>query len=503
MRALSMSVGRRRLLVVLLVVGLVVVGVSAGSAPAKRQADSLSVVLSGQQNLDPIVGSRGGQWIWGTFLEPLISVDAKGRLLKTGIITNWSHPNPKTWRFTVRKGVQFTNGEPGNTFAVANSIALNKYTSGAILSTYFQNLASVRAVNATTVVVRTKLPQFNFANQLSTVFLMPPKYYKQVGSAGFRAAPVGTGPYKVESVQAGRSVTVVTNPGYWGAKPKVGRVTFTYAPDPAQRLALVQSGAVDIGFDLTPAQAQAASTNKLKVLRVATTLKLVLFAFTKQQPLNNIKNRKAISLAIDRDKIVKGIFQGAYQADGGLLNIIPGQKAVNAVTPNAAAAKALVSGSPSVTLSYPTDRYVNTAEVAQAMAQMLEDAGFKVKLVPEPYITGVVKVLSGTMSGLWLTGAVPNVPDANFFAQGFLTSTSITKNCIDKRMDVLTATALTRKDEKAAQPIYDKLDKLAVKDLACFYPIYRPVTYTAMSNNVKGLVFTPLNTVYFDKVTNG
>ena len=302
-----------------------------------------------------------------------------------------------------QSGVTFTNGEPGNAFAVANSIALNKYTTGAILSTYFQNLNTVRAINATTVVVRTKLPQFNFANQLGTVYLMPPKYYKQVGSAGFRAAPVGTGPYKVDSVQAGRSVTVVTNSSYWGTKPKIGQITFSYAPDPAQRLALVQSGAVDIGMDLSPAQARTASTNKLKVLRVATTLKLVLFAFTKQQPLNNIKNRKAISLAIDRDKIVKGIFQGAYQADGGLLNVIPGQKATNAVTPNASAAKALVSGSPSVTLNYPTDRYVNTAEVAQAMAQMLEEAGFKVKLVPEPYVTGVVKVLNGTMSGLWLT----------------------------------------------------------------------------------------------------
>lgn len=503
MRETRKQQGRRRLLTLALTGCLVAAGVTAGTAPAQTQADTLRVVLSGAVNLDPIVGSRGGQWVWGTFLEPLIKPDAKGNLLKTGIITNWTHPNPLTWRFTVRKGVTFTNGEPGDALAVANSILLNKYAPGGILNTYFQNLNRVRVINPTTVVVTTHLPQFNFANQLGTVFLMPPKYYKQVGSAGFRAAPVGTGPYKVDNIQAGRSITVVTNPSYWGTKPKTGQITFTYSPDQAQRLALVQSGAADIGVDITPAQARAAVAAKLKVLRVATTLKLVMFAFSKQPPLNNINLRKAITMAIDRDAIVKGIFQGAYQADGGLLNVIPGQKAKNTVKYDPATAKALVPAGASLTLNYPTDRYVNTTEVAQAVAQMLENVGIKIKLVPEPYVTGVVKVLGGTMSGLWITGAVPNVPDANFLAQGFLTKNSITKNCIDRRFDLWTAEALTRKDEAEAAPYYDKLDKLAVKDLACYTPLYRPITYTVMSNNVNGFVFTPLNTLYFDTTTNG
>jgi peptide/nickel transport system substrate-binding protein len=361
----------------------------------------------------------------------------------------------------------------------------------------------VRAINPTTVVVTTKLPQFNFANQLGTVFLLPPAYYKRVGTAGFRAAPVGTGPYKAESIQAGRSMTFVRNPDYWGAKPKLNEIVFTYAPDSAQRLALVQSGAADVGFDVTPAQARTASQARLKTLRVATTLKMVLFAFSKQAPLNNIRVRKAISMAIDRDAIVRGIFGGSYQADGGLLNVIPGQKAKNAVAFNQSAARALVPPGTSLTLNYPTDRYVNTAEVAQAVAQMLENIGIRVRLVPEPYVAGVTKVLAGQMSGMFMTGAVPNVPDANFLAEGFLTKNSITKNCLDRRFDLWTAQALTKQDAAAAQPLYDNLDKLAVKDLACYYPLYRPITYTVMSNDVKSLVHTPLNTVYFDTTTNG
>jgi peptide/nickel transport system substrate-binding protein len=307
----------------------------------------------------------------------------------------------------------------------------------------------------------------------------------------------------VKSLQPGRSITVVPNAGYWGTKAKPSSVTFTYAPDPSQRLALVQSGAADIGVDLGPSQADLAAAAKLKVLRIGTTLKLVLFQFTKGAPLNNINNRKAIALAIDRNKITTGIFRGKARPDGGLLNVIPGTKPATQVNANPAEARKLVQGSPTVTLNYPTDRYPLMPEVAQAIGQMLEDVGFKVKLDPTSYISGVVKVLGGTMSGLWITGAVPNVPDSNFLAQGFLTSTSITKNCIDKRFDVLTAKALTLKDEKAAKPVYEAMHTLAVSRLACFVPLYGAITNVAMRNNVNGFVFSPLNTMYWDKVTLG
>ena len=94
MRASTVSDRRGRLLALALAACLIVVGLTAGTAPAQKQADSLRVVISAQVNVDPIVASRGGQWVWGTFLEPLIRVDSSGKLLKTGIVTNWTHSGP-------------------------------------------------------------------------------------------------------------------------------------------------------------------------------------------------------------------------------------------------------------------------------------------------------------------------------------------------------------------------------------------------------------------------
>src|SRR5262249_29178733 len=143
---------------------------------------------------------------------------------------------------------------------------------------------------------------------------------------------------------------------------------------------------------------------QLKVLRVATAQKLMLYVFSGHAPLNDIDLRRAIALAIDRNAIVKGIFQNRYEANGSLMDVFPGRKATVTVTPNPAAASALVKGSPTVTLDYPTDRYVDMPEVAQAIAAMLENVGINVPLVPEPYATGIAKMLQGQMSGLLLTG---------------------------------------------------------------------------------------------------
>ena len=480
---------------------LLIAGIQASTAPARKADDTLRVFIGGEPNIDPIVGSRAGQWVWGTFLDPLIAIGPRGNLLKTGVITNWTHPDPLTWRFTVRPGVRFTDGEPGNAVAVADTIGLNK-APGAILSTFFQNVRSIRAPNATTVVVRTARPQFDFAQVLTAIYLMPPKYYKQVGSAGFRNAPIGSGPFKVDSVQPGIGISVSPNPGYWGTKPSIG-IDFSYAPDPEQRLALVESGAADVALELSPAEGLSAAEAKLKVLRVATAQKLMLYVFTGQAPLNDIDLRRAIALAIDRNAIVKGIFQNRYQANGSLMDVFPGQKATVSVAPNPTAARALVKGSPTVTLDYPTDRYVDMPEVAQAIAAMLENVGINVTLVPEPYATGIAKMLQGQMSGLLLTGLVPNVPDPNYPAQVLLTKTSVSRNCVDHRFDSLTAAALAKPNIAAAQPLYDRMDKLAVVDLACFVPLYWAVAYVAMSNDVNGLVLTPLNALYLDKVTKG
>jgi len=243
--------------------GLVAAGCGGDSSdddnPGKGASGDLRVLLNAQPaTLDPFVGSRSGQVVWGTVIEPLVATDENLDPAETGIITSWTRDDPTTWTFKMRPGLTFTNGEKADAAAVAETLLTTRDAEGSILKGYFANMTSAEATDDTTIVVKTKLPQYDIPNLLCTVYFVPPAYYKEKGSAGFAAAPIGTGPYTFASSQAGRDIVVKKNPDYWGDKAANDQITFTWSTEAAQRLALLQSKSVDIALDLPPAQAETA-----------------------------------------------------------------------------------------------------------------------------------------------------------------------------------------------------------------------------------------------------
>jgi peptide/nickel transport system substrate-binding protein len=253
--------------------------------------------------LDPIVGARSAQIVWATMLEPLIDTDDNLAPTDTGLITDWTRTDATTWTFTVRPDISFSNGEPADAAAVANTITLTRDTEGSPLKSYFGNVTSIEATDDATVVVTTGTPQYNIPDLLTTVYLVPPAYYQEQGSEGFAAAPIGTGPYVWAGANAGRDISVTKNPDYWGDEPTNDGITFTWANESAQRLALIQSRSVDISFDLPPAQASAAEAAGVEVVRTETAMKIIAFLDSTKEPFDDPSLREAAALAIDRDAI--------------------------------------------------------------------------------------------------------------------------------------------------------------------------------------------------------
>jgi peptide/nickel transport system substrate-binding protein len=425
---------------------------------------------------------------------------------KDSIITDWERTDPTTWTFTVREGVKFSNGEPGDAAAVANTILLNRDSDTAILKSYFANVTSVEATDATHVVVKTKLPQYDIPNLFGTVYLLPPKYYKEKGSEGFSAAPIGTGPYVFDSQHAGRDIIVKRNPDYWGTKATNEKVTFTWSTEPAQRLALLQSKGADVALDLPPAMVKQAKDAGLTVKSAETAIKMIAFMQTDKAPMTDPTLREAIALAIDRDAIVGGIFDGKAVADGGLLNVKPDTQPKEAVEADPAKAKQLVSGlssKPTITISYPAGQYTNIKEVAEAVGGSLEAAGLTVKYTPVDYGTLVQRVVGRQISGIFIFAGVPNVAVPDFFASGFIKSQSITANCPDPKTDAMVANALQQDTTEKADAIYDELNSIAVVQKHCYVPLYRQIYNYGMASNVKGVGYNPLNAWDWSKATIG
>ncbi|MER7279024.1 ABC transporter substrate-binding protein [Dactylosporangium sp. NPDC000244] len=477
-------------------------GASSGNTPSTAPIRAL--LAAQPATLDPIVGARSAQIVWATMLEPLINTDSSLKPVDTGIVTSWTRTDPTTWTFKVRDGVSFSNGEKADAAAVANTLTLTRDAPSSQLKSYFTNVASIEAPDATTVVMKTKTPQYNYPDLLTTVYLVPPAYYKEKGSEGFAADPIGTGPYVWAGAHAGRDMSVKKNDNYWGPnKAQNSGITFTWANEASQRLALIQSKSVDVSFDLPPAQTSEAKKAGINVVSTETAMKIIAFLDSTKAPFDDPKLREAAALAIDRDAIVKGIFDGQAVADSGLLNINPGSKPASSVTADPAKAKELVgSAAPAVQITYPANQYTNIAEVSQAVGGALEKAGFKVSYVPIDYGTLVKRVVGRQVPGIAIFAGVPNVASPDYFVSGFMRTKSITGNCADPQIDDLATKALEQTDAAAAAPIYEQLNTIGVVDKHCYVPLYRQIFNYATGAGVKGVVFGPLNTVDFTKTTH-
>lgn len=501
--------GYRRTVAVVAAIAAATLGLAAcgdsdeGGSGASSTAPIRALLNAQPATLDPISGARSAQIVWATMLEPLVHTDANLEADKTGLITDWTRTDPTTWTFTLRDGITFSNGEKADAAAAANTILLQRDTEKSILKSFLGNITDVTASGPTTLVIKTKLPQYNIADLLTTVYVVPPAYYKEKGPDGFSAAPVGTGPYLFESAKAGREIAVKENPDYWGEKAKNTGIVFTWATEAAQRLALLQSKTVDLAFDLPPAQAKQAKDAGIEVVSTESAVKIVAFVESTRAPFNDPKLREAAALAVDRAGIVNGIFDGQAVADGGLLNVKPGTNPTESVEFDAAKAKSLVgSSSPEVTITYPAAQYTNIEEVSQAVGGGLEAAGFKVKYNPLDYGSLVGQVVGRELTGIYLFAGVPNVAVPDFFASAFMKSVSITGNCPDPEMDKLISEALEQDSTEAAQPIYDELNKIGVVDKHCYIPLYKQIYNYGVAKGVAGTVYSPLNAVDFSKTTH-
>ncbi len=441
-------------------------------------------------SLDPTLSNRGGNYIYGTFSETLTQFDDEGKLSKEGLLSDWERTDRNTWKFTVRDGVKFHNGEPFDAEAAKFTILAQRDVEGAILKTYFLNIDDVEVVDPTTIEVKTKTPQFNIPDQLGTVYALPPKAYEEAG-ADFAKNPIGTGPFVFDSQRAGQSISVKANPDYWRGAPKLEGIEFSFPKDSAQRLALVQSGALDLAFELSNQQGSEAQEGGLQVLSVTTALKQTVFVMGDKAPFDDPAVREAAALAIDRNEIVEGIFGGTNVPDGGLLNTLPGQEPPSVVEPNAERAKELLEGkSPEIDMTWIANYNTGIEEVVSATRAQLEAAGFKVKPNPVDQATLIKQALGRELSGIWFYGTVPNVPDPNFFVQGFMTENSISGNCTRPEWDKLAAEALEAEDAEAAQKIYDDLNTQGVVDQHCYVPLYFETSHFAAGANVGGFKFS-------------
>ena len=225
----------------------------AGAAQAQDRPTMTIAVPGVHPSLEPIAGnstdaSRVLPNIFDQIVTRNFDEDPEGAELRPAIATAWEQVDPLTWRFTIREGVTFHNGEPLTAEDVAFSIGPERVWGEDALvpigQRYSDSIVGVEAIDDVTVEVRTDVEDPNLPYRFITPlgYVVPKDYYLEVGPDAFGQNPVGTGPYQVTQFDGTGIVRLEANDDYWGGTPPASEIEFRAVPEYAARIAGMVAG---------------------------------------------------------------------------------------------------------------------------------------------------------------------------------------------------------------------------------------------------------------------
>jgi peptide/nickel transport system substrate-binding protein len=336
---------------------------------------------------------------WTVFgvVENLTTLDPEGDLVPA-LAIEWEMTGNETWDFTLREGVQFHNGQPLNADAVAS--ALNRYIGLESARTELQG-ATITAIDEYTIEITTQKHE-PYLPQLMTDYTMGIMAPEAFDGDGNPVEVIGTGPFVLVEWIQDEHATLMKFDDYWGDSPKVDRINLLRIPDPHTRATMIRTGELDIaeGMPVTDAISLAGESD-IDVFEVPQTRYRVIYLNNSAPPFDDVRIRKAINYAIDRDALVEYILEGyGSVAQSPFLPTLPwGTNEIEGYSYDPDTAKALLEEAGAENLTFSLCTYTSRAELpllAQAIQAQLAEIGVTAELEVGEYSACQKSVSDGT-----------------------------------------------------------------------------------------------------------
>ena len=234
--------------------------------------------------------------------------------LHPGLATAWQRTGPTTWHLTLRPDVRWHDGTRFTAIDAKYSLdrTFDPSVKAARLLPLLQTIERTETPDPGTLVIHTKRPDVLIPARLAGWgHVVPWAYIDRVGFTGFNQRPVGTGPLRFVSWTKGEQCVLEANPDYWGGRLDLDRVVFRPVPGPAARVDALLHGDADLITQLSPEHGERVASNpSTRVVGAPYAGLYVLAVNVWVAPLNQPLVRQALSLAVDRDAIVKEIWRG-------------------------------------------------------------------------------------------------------------------------------------------------------------------------------------------------
>lgn len=451
------------------------------------------------------------------------------------LATSWERLNDTTWRFHLRPGVVFHNGDPFNADDVIYSFKRQTQETSE-MSFALSSVKDMRKVDDMTVEIETKGPDPILLLNMPNFYIVDKEYMEKnnafevvrgAGKTNFANLHAnGTGPFEVvEWVQDNR---VVLKPfdKYWdkaNLETNVTKAIFTPIPNNATRVAALLSGEIDLMYPV-PLQdiPRLEADPNVKVLQ-GPELRTIFLGMdqwrnesldmpgSKKNPFKDVRVRKAFAHAIDTKAIQRVVMRGASTPTG--LMIAPGingfQEDMNTpykFDPDMSKKLLAEAGYPDgfpVTLDCPNDRYVNDEAICTAIVPMLERVGIKVTLNAQTKSLHFNKIgqAEGNNTSFYMLGWTPGSYDAYNVLQNIMTMDGTgqgTWNCgryTNPEVEKLTDEIAVTVDEKKRNDLIRKAFKIH-KDEVGHIPLHQQaLAWGIRSDKVAKVWQRPFNDV--------
>ena len=241
----------------------------------------------------------------------------------------WEYKSPTVIDFTLRKGVRFHNKPPVNGREVTAEdvkYSLDRFRAKSALRTRLDEVLSIDVVNRHLLRITLKEPSAPFMvhlAQASYMVVLPREVEEKYKDFNRPEAMIGSGPFMLKSYQKGSQIVFERNPDYFvKGLPYLDGVVIEITPEANARLSLFRAGRVHLphmwGF-LAPEEAKSVKqTNPEAVMTPVIAMPIATLYFrTDQPPFNDVRVRRAISLAIDRKAWNDSIHYGEGCVDSG------------------------------------------------------------------------------------------------------------------------------------------------------------------------------------------
>lgn len=486
--------------------GLLLLTVAAVPASALAKSELVIATDAPPKSMNPHSYSSDANLSYmSNFFDGLLQRKGSDGKLQPCLATAWERTDATTWKFTLREGVKYHNGNDFDADDVKFTFTRMKDPKFSQLLNIANSIASIETPDKYTVIFKTVKPVPWFAETMHQNFIVDKESTEKREAGDYNTNPMGTGAYKFVEWVKGSYVRMEANENYWEGAPKYKTVDIRPITEESTRFAALAGKQVDIvnGVPVTLYDKIKSMPHVELISQAARRAIYMGIGNAAGTPFADLRVRQAIAHAINEQEIIEKVMRGQATLAHQIPDVptVGYDASIQRLPYDLEKSKKLLAdaGYPDgfeITIAGPNDRYVNDEKICEAVAKYLAKVGLQVKLDVKPKSI-FFDELTSKKHNFYLIGWFDGSFDFGRSAEKLLHTPDDAKGMgvyngakySDPEVDKLLIASSSILDRGEREKALQAINKKSVEDVAWIPLHYQQDIFAVVKG--KGIKFTP------------